>query len=251
MSFTSLRSVLMSVAASAVLCSTAHSAVVLGQLDNFEDNTTQGWFSGGGGGGGPPVTPPSNVSTGGPTGPGDAFLSVAATGGIGPGSRLAAMNTTRWSGDYIGAGVTRLQMDVNNFGPEDLHLRLLFEDFTVPGPPTSLAVTADGAHLPAGSGWQTISFDITPADLIALLGSVTTALMNTDTLRIFHNPAADFPGPPNGIPTVNAVLGVDNILAATGPFAVPEPGSLALLGAALFGLLGWRASRRASRESDQ
>lgn len=251
MILTPLRSIAICLVASTVLCSAAHSAVVLGQADNFEDGTTLGWFAGGGGVGGPPPFPPSNVGSGGPTGPGDAFLSVVATGASGPGSRLAAMNTTRWSGDYIGAGVTRIRMDVNNFGPDDLHLRLLFEDFTVPGPPTNLAVTTDGVHVPAFSGWRTINFDITPADVIGLLGSASDALMNTDTLRIFHNPAADFPGPPTGIPTVNAQLGVDNILAASGIFAVPEPGSLALLAAALAAWLGWRGSRPLRRESKQ
>jgi hypothetical protein len=74
--------------------------------------------------------------------------------------------------------------------------------------------------------------------------------MNTDPLRIFHNPLPQFFGPNNSIPTVSAVLGVDNILAAAGPFQAPEPSGMALLAAALFGWLGWRGSRRDVRSSE-
>jgi hypothetical protein len=64
-----------------------------------------------------------------------------------------------------------------------------------------------------------------------------------DTLRIFHNPAAAFPGPAVGIPTVNAVLGVDNINAT------PEPRTWALLVSGVLLLLGRRraAYRRRRR----
>jgi hypothetical protein len=59
--------------------------------------------------------------------------------------------------------------------------------------------------------------------------------MNTDTLRIFHNPDPNFPGPGIGIPAVNAQLGVDNITAA-----VPEPATVSLLAGGLFLLLAWK-----------
>jgi len=48
--------------------------------------------------------------------------------------------------------------------------------------------------------------------------------MDTDTLRIFHNPDPTFPGPGAGIPPVTATLGVDNMTAL-----VPEPGTVWLL----------------------
>jgi hypothetical protein len=124
-------------------------------------------------------------------------------------------------------------MDVNNFGPEDLHLRLLFEAFSMPGPPDHLALSANAVVVPANSGWTRIQFPITPADLVIdTFGTVTGALTDMDTLRIFHNPDPTFPGPGVGIPTVNVTLGVDNITAL-----VPEPGTVWLLAGGLLAFL--------------
>jgi hypothetical protein len=203
-------------------------AVTIGQVDDFQDGTTMGWFV-------PDPTnpnPPANEPNGGPSGAGDAYLRLIATGNVGPGGRLAVLNESQWAGDYLGAGVRFIDMDVNNFGPDDLDLRLLFEDFAGMGPPANLALSANAVHVPAGSGWTRVRFPVSPADLVVeTFGTVTGALMNTDTLRIFHNPDPTFPGPGVGIPRVNVTLGVDNITAA-----VPEPGTITLLigGALIF-----------------
>jgi hypothetical protein len=112
-------------------------------------------------------------------------------------------------------------MDVRNFGPDDLHLRLLFEDFPdAPGqPPDNLALSADAVVVPANSDWVKVMFAVTPAALAgAGFGTVEGALTDVDTIRIFHNPLPEFGGPGAGPPEVNAVLGVDNITAV-----VPEP----------------------------
>jgi hypothetical protein len=213
-------------------------AVTVGQVDTFEDGTTMGWFV-------PDPThpaPPANVPDGGPTGPGDAYLRLTATGLPGAGGRLAVLNESQWSGDYLAAGIKFIVMDVNNFGPDDLDLRLLFEDFDpmVPGPPVNLALSAKAVHVPAGSGWQKVVFPISPADLVLeTFGTVIGALMNTDTLRIFHNPDPTFPGPGVGIPRVNVVLGVDNIVAA-----VPEPGTIPLLAGGILALAAARFRRK-------
>jgi hypothetical protein len=61
----------------------------------------------------------------------------------------------------------------------------------------------------------------------------------TARLRIFHNSAPDFPGPPIGPPAVNLVLGVDNIRA------VPEPSSALLIGVGLLVLIGGARITRA------
>jgi hypothetical protein len=149
------------------------------------------------------------------------------------------LNESQWSGDYPGLGITGIRMQVNNFGPDNLYLRLLFEDFAGPGPPQNLALSAQPVVVPAGSGWITVLFPIQPNDLVAYqFGTVAGALSGADTLRIFHNPNPTFPGPGAGIPPVTAVLGVDNITAV-----VPEPGVIGLVGAGLL-LLGFRRLRK-------
>jgi len=74
-------------------------------------------------------------------------------------------------------------------------------------------------------------------DLTAPIGTADATLASIDTIRIFHNPDPEFPGPGVGIPVVNTVVGIDNITAD-----VPEPGTFYLLGV---GLVWFVARRRA------
>jgi hypothetical protein len=193
---------------------TSHGAVILGQVDTFEDGTTQEWSIGSIFGGHP--APPANVPSGGPAGVDDNYLRLTALGGGGAGSRLSVLNRSQWSGDYLAAGVSRIQLDVRNFGPEDVVLRLGFFD-PVGGAPTNGAVT-DGVPVFAGGEWQRIEFLTTPATMTTLFGDVTALMSNVTEVRLFHNPNPTFPGPGLGPPTVNALVGIDNIRA------VPEPG---------------------------
>jgi hypothetical protein len=188
----------------------AHGQVTLGQVDDFQDGTVHGWRVGGV----QHPAPPSNLATGGPGGAGDAFLRLTALGGAGPGSRLSAFNTAQWAGDYGAAGVGVITMDVQNFGPEELSLRLALLD-PMGGAPTNFAITA-AVVVPAGSGWMSAAFAIDAASLIVLQGTAGGALGNATELRLFHNPNADYPSPPMGPPSVNAVVGVDNIRAVPG-----------------------------------
>jgi hypothetical protein len=197
-----------------------HGATI-GQVDSFSGGTTEGWFVPGAS-----TVPPVWESTGGPEGAGDGYMLLRSVGGDGPGSRFSVLNETQWAGNYAASGIGAIQMDVNNFGPNDLHLRLLFEDFDGPGPPVNLALSANSVHIPAGSGWITISFPITQADLTpGGIGTVAGALGSTDIIRLFHNPDPAFPGPFVGPPAIAANLGVDNITAVP----IPEPGTWVLL----------------------
>jgi hypothetical protein len=201
--------------------------------DTFEDGTTMGWFVPGA-----HPAPPANVASGGPAGVDDSYLQLTAIGGAGAGSRLAVLNGSQWAGDYLADGVLAIAMDVNNLGPDEVTLRLLFEDFDGPGPPVNLVTTLTDVVIPSGSGWVHVEFSLDPSNLLALIGAVPDALSSVDVLRIFHNPDSDFPGPGIGIPVVNAVVGVDNITA------VPEPAAILLVAGGI--LASWCRRHRRS-----
>lgn len=214
----------LALAATALLAAPAH-AVGLGQSDSFESGTTLGWRVGS-----PHPLPPSVVATGGPAGAGDGYLLLQAEGGSGPASRLAAQNTDQWSGNYLAGGITALTMDVFNFGPTSLSLRLLFDGDD--GTNQARAWSAAPVLVPAGSGWQRIVFPILPSDLRAASGgNVNLALSSAYSLRLYHGVNSSFPGG-----SVVASLGVDNITA------VPEPSAAVLLALGL-AALAWRRRR--------
>lgn len=205
-------------------------AVSLGQIDTFEDGTTQNWLVGLLGA--PHPAPPLNIPSGGPAGVDDNFLLLTALGGFGPGSRLNVLNLSQWAGNYLAAGVTTLLMDVNNFGVTDLYLRLQLAD-PVSGPPTNLAFSSDPIIVLPGSGWQRVKFPLTPSALTAGMGTIPAALTQATELRIYHSFAATFPSPVSPIEAVTTQLGVDNITAA------PLPATLVLFGTGL-AVLAWR-----------
>ena len=219
------------------MCVVGLSAAMLGQVDDFEDGTTMGWFV-------PSPdhpNPPENVATGGPGGAGDNYLRLTATGGQGAGSRLAVLSGPQWTGNYLTAGIGAIAMSVNNFGPDELHLRLLVQAFPdQPNvPPDHLALSKDAVVIAAGSGWTNVVFQLNADALISGgFGTVSGALAGVDVIRIFHNIAPTFPGPGAGPAAVNAVLGVDNIAA------VPEPSTWLLAATGAAALVLKRARRR-------
>jgi len=183
-------------------------AVTPGQVDDFQDGTTQGWSSGD-----PNPNPPVNIPDGGPNGAGDNYLQITSTSGGGPGSKLIVFNLNQWTGDYIAAGVTVISAQMNNLGNTDLTMRLAFDGAG------GRFSSADGISLPAGSGWTTVVFPIEPSDLTSVGGSdVNLTLSNVTELRILHNPNPSFKGAP-----IEATLGVDNIRADEPPM---PPGSI-------------------------
>ncbi len=182
------------------------SAVTLGQVDDFQDGTLMFW------GGGAALT---NVANGGPNGAGDRFLQIQSNGGSGPGSRLATLNTNQWSGDYIAAGVQAVEMHLNNFSAQDLHMRIV-----VFGPGLATQWTsAQAVVLPAGSGWRRVTFLLTQSALTRVSGtdSYTTCLSNASQLMIRHNVNASSGGDP-----IAATMGMDNVTAVVGPTLLPN-----------------------------
>jgi hypothetical protein len=142
------------------------------------------------------------------------------------GGRLVIRNRDEWSGDYTGTGIAAISVDVIHLSGPDLELRLGIND---DGPGWTFSST-DGVSLPAGGGWQTITFSLLPADLSAV-GAATDldqTLSNVTELRLFHStfpafgehavphrPDGSHVVPPFGIspPLVAAQIGVDNISA--------------------------------------
>ena len=209
-------------------CSTSVFAVSVGQLDDFQDGSTQDWTVAVGPGGGSPAFPPANAD-GGPAGAGDLFLQLTSTGGNGPGSRMVAINGAQWTGDYLAAGVSAISMDVNNMSGLPLELRMRFEHFSAPGPPTGDFISANSINLAPQGGWQTIIFPISQVDLLDVnMGGgddFLTTMSDVGIVRLFHATNPELPPP-----AIDAVLGVDNILAVPEPIVAPWLALLACLG---------------------
>lgn len=202
------------VCAVGVAAGAARAAVNFGQVDPFTDGTTQGWEEGS-----VSPNPPTNEPTGGPGGAGDRFLRNASSGGALAGSRQVTYNRAQWAGNYNAAGVTRISMNLANFGPTTLYMRVAVESAQIAN---AWWASTTAVQLPSGSGWQTVHFDLTPAamtDLTNGLLSLSAVLDNVATLRVLSarvNPAFI------GDSTVS-VVGMDNIRA------IPEPATLGLI----------------------
>jgi len=205
---------------------------IIGQIDTFQDGTTDGWFAGGLGLGMVPPIPPQVVANGGPMGIGDRYLQITGLGGDGAGSRIVAINAAQWTGNYLSSGISGIGMDLKNFGSTALTIRLLFED-PMMAPPNDEAVTTLGISLPVGSGWTHAFYPISPSSMTVVMGDVNTLLSNTTLLRIIHSPT------PGDAVSVVGVLGVDNIST------VPEPATW-LTAIGFLGCIAVRL-RRASR----
>jgi len=186
-----------------ILISTSVCAQTVGQVDDFEDGTVQGWIIG------PfasPPNPPTNETTGGPAGAGDNFLKYSSLGGSGQGSRMIIMNQdARWTGDFTGAGIVRIKMDVR-VSTADLDLRIAM---TGAGGRIS---TTNAVTVTAGSGWTSVIIPIEAADMETVPGgsSVTGTLSDVTEMRILSSPIPEFKGE-----AIVATLEIDNIEAAT------------------------------------
>ena len=166
-----------------------YAQVVADQTDDFEDGTTQSWkhkLTNAG--------EPVNISSGGPGGVDDNYLTMSNNGTNGsPGARHIMFNTdSRWTGgsDYTATGIVAIRMDVNNTGAEDLHLRVAFRG----GPGVTWISTTNPVVVGAGSGWTTIEIPILSGDFTVSQGSDTAAQVLEDVnteMRILSNDGND------------------------------------------------------------
>jgi hypothetical protein len=192
-------------------CINAQASPIVGQLDTFQNNTSDQWAFGHGN--------PQVIATGGPAGAGDAFMRISALGGSGAESKLTVFNDSQWTGDYTSGGITGIEMDMQNQGTAPLTMRIAIKPAFGPGPGWA---STSGIVLLADGAWHHELFKLDAADLTAVDGppSLSSVLSNVGELRILESadPAV------NG-DTVAATVGVDNIRAA------PEPGCALLASA--------------------
>lgn len=184
-----------------ILISSSVCAQTVGQVDDFEDGTVQGWrigFSN--------PSDPTNQATDGPAGVDDNFLRYTSNGGSNQGSKMIILNTeSRWSGNFTSAGIVRIKMDVR-VSTADLDLRVAL---TGSGGRIS---TTNAVTVTAGSGWTSIIIPIEAADMETVPGgsSVSGTLADVTEMRILSSPSPSWQGE-----TIAATLDIDNIEAAT------------------------------------
>ncbi len=207
--------------------------ITLGQKDTFTgaapggfDNWTQGAFA-----------PPGSLLlvTGGPGGGSDQYMQITATGGIGAGSRITVFNQVQWTGNYITAGVSSVEMDLRapTTNTQSLAMRVAYKNALGAGYSSTVPFT-----LPADGQWHHAVFKLTAADMTAIgsPGSFDTFMTNPSEMRILNSSAPSLNGD-----SIAAVVGVDNVLAAGAP--VPEPAGV-LAAAALAAGAAWPLLRR-------
>src|SRR5260221_13836861 len=120
----------------------AESAITLNQVDAFQgstDNWTDGHLTG---------ANVKDIASGGPTGVNDPYLQLS-SGSLGGDSRPVTLNRTQWIGNYTAAGVGLIQMDLKNFGPTALPIRITISDQVVTSPTASAYSSTTPFTLPA------------------------------------------------------------------------------------------------------
>jgi hypothetical protein len=204
----------------AALIAAPAAAIGAGQVDDFSLAGQNGWSGG---------SSPFNIGSGGPRGSGDRYLEITAANG-----NLGTYNSAQWAGNYLSAGVTSLRLDIDNFGPDPLSLRIaLF------GPDVGTSYTsANAVVLPPSSGWVSVEFSLLESALVRVAGtaSYTNTLSSVARLLLRHDP--DPPSPPGEFNRTTATLGIDNVTA------VPEPNAGPLLAGGLAALARARARVR-------
>lgn len=196
-------------------------AIVLGQVDDFQDGTLSGWSSGG--------AHLSNIETGGPTGPEDRYLQ-ASTLSYSTDVPLRIANRG-WNGDYTGVGISSLEFDLINLGTMTLEIRILLGcsggDFT----------STNSFLLPSDGQWHHAIFSLSLSDMTwggsYGDGDCEMGLHDVRILTIRHQS-----GPPLGShwdTPIKGAFGIDNIRAT------PEPVTLMMFPLLLFA--AWKRHR--------
>jgi hypothetical protein len=177
-----------------LLAGSLHAGVGAGEIDDFEDGTTEGWQQ-------PASSLVVNQPDGGPGGVGDNYLEVTSTGTTGPGSRLVVVNEAQWTGDYTLLGpAVEISMMLKNFGPvpgvgptSDLHIRLGVErslgDLVGAG---GQWVSTNAVVVPNDGQWHAASFVLDVSEMTQVNGpdSLPAVLAEVTQMRILSAEAA-------------------------------------------------------------
>ena len=205
-----------------LLGSSSATAISIGQRDDFQDETTQGWTDGFSG-------KATSAANAGPAGVGDHALQVQTNSRRGAGSRLITFNTSQWTGDWTAVGLGVIRMDLRNAtSGSDLEIRLAISpDEESPTPGATWFSSTAGAFLAEGGGWSTFDFDVSAAGWSLVQGSTSLSdtLASVKGLRILHSTFPAFKG-----------MQIDGTFLADNIRAVPEPGTLALFGMGIVGV---------------
>lgn len=175
----------------------ATQAIVLGQIDDFQNGTLNNWR---GGFPGPEVVPDD-----GPQGVADQYMRQMADA-ISP-PHLAVTNDVQWAGDYITEGVNVLQVHLRNEGKTELEIRATLTSST-----TNRWTSTKAFMLPPDGRWYKANFPLRESDLTRTAGtqSYATFMSFVPTLLFRHDS-----GTPSHQPEpVVGTMGLDNITAA-------------------------------------
>jgi hypothetical protein len=201
----------------AILIAQSTGAVTLGQVDDFEDGTVQGWTDG--------INSPNapvNLA-GGPPGS-TRYLSDVSSGTGTAGGKMTLFNQAQWVGDFIAAGITEIRawvrVDPSSAGP--LNLRIGFRaasEFGMLG-----HVSLNAVVVPDDGVWREVVFPIGSTDLVPTgftFLNYTQTMSDVGHMRFINSANVDWQGQ-----NFAATLGIDNITA--GPLA-PIPAQSILL----------------------
>lgn len=170
-----------------------------GQIDDFENGTTENWTDGGS------SVPPVNISTGGPAGANDNYLSDPSLGGGGPGSKMVMFNDQQWAGNYSGNNIIAIRFQARAL-TNTLNLRIAFDGAG------GRICTTNAVTIPAGSPWTNYEIPIFETDFTLVSGGANVAqtLADVTDMRILSNSNPAWQGE-----SIVATLEIDNIEAAT------------------------------------
>ena len=185
-------------------------AISASQTDDFENGTTLSWTDGSGG------ANVANITTGGPAGANDNYLQIS-SGSFCGSARLVTFNQSQWVGNYAGAGVSQIAMDLKNLGSSTIPIRIAIREGTG-GSGTPGYASTTGFSLPADGLWHHAIFALTAGTMTPINSPqpFATDLASVQDFRLLSSTAPSLVGD-----SISARVGVDNITTV-----VPEPGAL-------------------------